>query len=44
MHVDVVDVFNISEDSDASGEQSRYAKVAHWDPGGVLLNQIGAIP
>jgi hypothetical protein len=37
MHVDAVDVFNISEASEASGEQSQFAKVAHWDPGGVLL-------
>jgi hypothetical protein len=39
MHVDTVDVFNTSEASEASGEQSRYAKVAHWDPGGVLLTK-----
>ena len=37
MHVDAVDVFNIYEASEASGEQSHFAKVAHWDPGGVLL-------
>jgi hypothetical protein len=39
MHVDAVDVFNISEASEASGEQSLEAKVAHWDPGGVLLTK-----
>jgi hypothetical protein len=39
MHVDTVDVFNTSEASEASGEQSPFAKVAHWDPGGVLLTK-----
>ena len=37
VHVDAVDVINTSEPSEASGEQSRNATVAHWDPGGVLL-------
>jgi len=32
-------VLNTSDSSEASGEQSRFAKVAHWDPGGVLLTK-----
>jgi len=40
MHVDAVDVFNTSE---LLGGQWRIvantAKVAHWDPGGVLLTK-----
>jgi hypothetical protein len=37
MRADAVVALNISEASEASGEQSPHATVAHWDPGGVLL-------
>jgi hypothetical protein len=39
VHVDAVDVFNTSELLGGQWRIVAEAKVAHWDPGGVLLTK-----